>query len=1240
LVGRDVECAELSNLLDAARTSRSAALVLRGEPGVGKTALLGEAQAQASGMQVLSARGVESEAELPFAGLHQLLRPALSLIDRLPSPQAAALRGALGLAERAGDDRFLIAVACLTLLSELTEQRPVLCLIDDSQWLDASSADALLFVARRLDAEGIVILFALRTGEAHRFDARGVPELEVPVLGREAADALITRRAEGAVAPAVRRMLVEQSGGNALALVELPKALSDVQLAGTEPLPRSLPLTPDIERLFLERVRRLPDPAQQVLRFVAAEDSGSLEAVMRASHTAGIDGDSLRAAERAGLVSMRDARIDVRHPLVRSAILQDLSADEYRATHLALAGALDDDTNFDERTWHLAAAAIGPDAEIADALEEVAERARRRSAHAPSSAALERAAELSLGRESKGRRLALAAVAAWHAGQPDRATALRDRADPLVDDPLLRADIVQLRGQIQLRCGVLLDACDILVAGAEDVAPLDTRKALAMLIEAREAAGWAGDNPRSADTGHRAAALPPSDDPTTRFLADLLVGVGKLYEGEAAAALPLVRDVVARADDFDEPSWVTWAATGAQGLGDEDRASELIQRAIALARESGAVDKLTYALLTYVLMGLFAGRLGVATEAAEGLALAREAGLANAQSKHLAMLAWFAAVRGDEAECRTSAQAALELAEASRGAFANAIAQWGLGLLAISRQRGADATAHLERVRDPAPGVGHPYFALLSAPDLVEGCVLAGRTEAAGEAFAVFEGFAQAGGPPWALALAARCRALLADDGEPDFAEALRLHAESDRPLDHARTLLLLGEQRWQHGRRSDAPEPLRAALERFKQLGAAGWADRAREALRAAGEETADGAENLLSRLAPEELQMARLVADGHSNREVAARLFRSPRTVGAQLRRVYAKLGVSSRVELSELGLGTEPPTPLLRSRLARAGLAELFRELRTIRGGELAEALARTVGDPELLVAHRLPDGRYASADGTPESLPPATGDRAIAPVEIGGREVAAIVYDADLEDDGELVDALCAAAGIVIENENLHQESETRLTELQTSRQRIVAAGDAERRRLERNLHDGAQQRLVALAMQLRLAQSHIRDDPAAAEALVTSASDELARSLAELRDLARGLHPATLEHGLGTALESLASRSTVPTAVTCDVGENMPRPVELALFFVACEALANVGKYANATAASIRAWQTGDGVAIEIADDGLGGADSAAGSGLRGLSDRVEALDGLLLVTSPPGAGTVVTAEIPCAAVRS
>ena len=312
------------------------------------------------------------------------------------------------------------------------------------------------------------------------------------------------------------------------------------------------------------------------------------------------------------------------------------------------------------------------------------------------------------------------------------------------------------------------------------------------------------------------------------------------------------------------------------------------------------------------------------------------------------------------------------------------------------------------------------------------------------------------------------------------------------------------------------------------------------------------------------------------------------------------------------------------LLRSRLARSGLADLFRNLRNLDRDALQATLARALGDPGLVVA-------YAGADGT---LPAPTADRSVAPVERDGHQFAALVYDPSLDDDPELVEAVSAAAAIALENEQLQAESQAALSELLASRQRIVAAGDAERRRLERNLHDGAQQRLVALAMQLRLIQADIRRDPAAAEALVTSASGELAQSLAELRELARGIHPAVLEHGICTALESLATRSPVPTAVSWDVAERLPEQIELAAYFVACEALANVAKYADATAASVHLSRTDRSVVIEIADDGGGGANASGGSGLRGLADRVEALGGHLLVTSPPGEGTVVTAELP------
>jgi signal transduction histidine kinase len=323
------------------------------------------------------------------------------------------------------------------------------------------------------------------------------------------------------------------------------------------------------------------------------------------------------------------------------------------------------------------------------------------------------------------------------------------------------------------------------------------------------------------------------------------------------------------------------------------------------------------------------------------------------------------------------------------------------------------------------------------------------------------------------------------------------------------------------------------------------------------------------------------------------------------------------------------------LLRSRLARSGLADLFRDLKTTRGVALQDALAKSLGDPSLVVAYRLPKSLgYADADGRAVLVPPVADGRSAATVESDGTELAALVYDASLDDDPELVDAVRAAAGMALENEHLHAEAEARLVEVQASRERIVAAGDAERRRLERNLHDGAQQRLVALSLQLRLLEGRVGDDPSAQE-LITTASTELAQSLAELRELARGIHPAVLDHGLAAALDSLAARSPVATTVSYEASDRLPEPVELAAYFVASEALANVGKYAEATAVTVRVSQLGAKAVIAIADDGVGGAKENGGTGLRGLADRVEALEGRLTVVSPPGAGTVVTAELPC-----
>jgi DNA-binding NarL/FixJ family response regulator len=910
LYGRDAERARIWELLEAARASRSGALVIRGEAGIGKSALLADARDRAEDMHVLNAGGVESESELPFAGLHQLLRPALHLIDGLPGPQAAALNGALGLGDRGGEDRFLISVACLTLLSDLAERRPVLCLVDDVHWLDTPSADALLFVARRLEAEGIVMLMAARDGDAPRFEARDLPELGLRGLDAEAAGAVVARAADQGLAPSVCDSLVERAGGNALALVELPAALTAGQLAGTESLPEALPLTRGVERLFLERVRLLPEPTQLLLLIVAADDSGLLTPVVRAAETLGVTPESLSAAERVGLVSAQGLRLDVRHPLVRSAIYQAASSSERRAAHLALADAFSGELESDRRAWHRAAAAVGPDPEVAAELESASERARRRSGHAAAAAALERASELSPDPPSAARRLVIAADAAWHAGQPDRALALLDRADPEVSDPPLRAQLDHLRGVIEFRRGSLSHAGAMLMAAAEAIAPHDPRKALELLFDAANTGVDSGDYARVGEAGRLAAALPRSEDDDFTFLAGLLVGVGSLIEGKTTEHVPLVLEVVERADDFDQPRWLVWAAIGAGAVGDLPRGAALLRRAAALARASGAVDALTLVLLAGAVEGIVAGRYEVAAEAEEGLALAHDAGLDNSASIYRAVLAWFAAVQGRDEDCRRLAAEAAEHARAAGLGLANSLAEWAFALVDLSAGRADEAASRLGALAASPPGTSHPYIVLMSTPDLVEACVRAGRDDEARAALAVIEGFAQPGAPTWALALAARCRALCAtgDAARDGFAEALALHAGGGRRFDLARTELLSGEQLRRERRRTEAREHLRAATEAFDSLGAVPWAERARSELRASGETARKRDPSTVDQLTPQELQISRFVSDGLTNKEIAAQLFLSPRTIDSHLRNVFAKLGITSRMQLARMPLGAE--------------------------------------------------------------------------------------------------------------------------------------------------------------------------------------------------------------------------------------------------------------------------------------------------------------------------------------------
>jgi DNA-binding CsgD family transcriptional regulator len=903
LYGREAECAAVEGLIAGAGSSQSGALVVRGDPGLGKSALLGYATERAARMRVLRAVGIEAESELAFAALHQLVRPTLDLLTRLPEPQAAALGGALGLSRVSVQDRFLIGVGVLSLLAEAAEDGPLVCVVDDAQWLDRPSADALTFAARRLEAEGVVLLFAARDGELRRFEAPGLAELRLGRLDAEAAGALLAEHVPTALSGEVRERLVANAGGNPLALIELAGLLSDEQLAGRAPLPDPLPPSAEIERVYLERVRALAPAAQALLLLVAADDTGSLATVFQAAATLGIEPDALAPAEGAGLVRAFDGQIEFRHPLVRSTLYRDATFAQRQAAHRALAGVFDGEQDADRRAWHRAAASPGPDDEVADELEQTARRAQRRSGFAAAARALERAAELSAKGDPRGRRLVAAAQNAWLAGGPEQALALLDRADGLVADGLVRADISHLRGTIGLRCGVPAEAATILAAGAAEVSPLAPAKAIEMLVEAAQAASYAGDAAQIVEFGRRASALLEDDDPDERFTVDVIVGIGSLLAGDAASGVPLLREALALAAGFQDPSRLVHAGACAGYLGEEATEHELYGRAAARARETGAVAMLPYVLEFLARAEAVDGRYAAAAaHASEGLGLARETGQQNSVCHLHASLALIAALRGREEECRSHAAEALALATARGLGYQAALADWALARLDLSLGKPEEALVRLAELAAAGPGESHPFVKLVSTPELVEAAVRAGQTGAAQAALVEFERFARETAPPWTLALVARCRGLLSAGGaaERHFKEALQRHGEGARPFDRARTELIFGEFLRRDGRRKEARLHLRAALDAFERLGAAAWAERARIELRASGETARERDPSTADRLTPQEQQIVRFVAEGSTNKQVAAQLFLSPRTVDHHLRNVFLKLGISSRSEL----------------------------------------------------------------------------------------------------------------------------------------------------------------------------------------------------------------------------------------------------------------------------------------------------------------------------------------------------
>jgi ATP/maltotriose-dependent transcriptional regulator MalT len=914
LYGRDAERALIGGLLEAARASRSGVLVLRGEAGVGKSALLEDARERALDMQVLSCSGIESETQLPFAALHQLLRPILSHAEKLPQPQAGALRGALGLAAGGGDDRFLVSLAVLSLLAEAAEERPLLCLVDDAHWLDDASADAFVFVARRLEAEGIVLLFATREGEPRQFEALELPELQLGGLDAEAAGALLERQAGLELAPEARELLVERTGGHPLALLELASSLTEAELRGGEPLLTPLPVSARLERAFLARVRALPEETQTLLLVAAADDSGDLATVLRAAAQLGVEVEALDAAEQAGLARVRGRQLELHHPLVRSAVYHAAPLSKRQAAHRALAAVLDGEVEADRRAWHRAAASLAPDPSVVNELEQAAERARRRSGFAAASLAFERAAALTEDESQRARRLTAAAENAWLAGQLERVSMLLERTRPLTPEPMLRADIDRYLGLIELTDGAPADACQLFQRAATEVAAVDGDRALQLLNLASVAALYAGDGEAAVAIAELARTLVVEEMPLTRMLVQLLIGLGAHYAGDFERAAISLRSALAVEEELEDdalarqPVGLLFAGRAAFFLGDDHAAARIHREAAARARASGALGVLTQILPRLALAEVWLSRLAPASaNASEGLRLARETHQDDLIAYQLAMLALIAAYRGNEDECRSLGAESHKLASAHGFVLVAEFARWALALLELGLGRADEAFRHALDI-----STSTSFYAAL---DRIEAAVRAGHIESARDWLDSFEPWAETTGAAWARAVVSHCCALLSQDeqeAERLFQTALELQAEAGRPFERARTELAFGEFLRRARRRVEAREHLHAALDGFETLGAELWAERARIELRASGQTARRRHPSTRGQLTAQELQIAHFVAQGLSNREVAAQLFLSPRTVAFHLRNIFRKLGISSRTELARLDLQAASEAP----------------------------------------------------------------------------------------------------------------------------------------------------------------------------------------------------------------------------------------------------------------------------------------------------------------------------------------
>ena len=902
LRGRRAECGVLDGLLEGVRGGRSAVLVVRGEAGVGKTALLAYAVESAPDLRSVRAAGVESEMELAFAGLHQLCWPMLDRLGRLPGPQRDALSIAFGLEAGPAPDRFLVGLAVLSLLSEVAGDRPLVCVVDDVQWLDRASVQVLAFAARRLLAEAVLVIFAAREPGA---DLRGLPELMVEGLRHADARKLLGSVVRRPLDERVADRIVAETRGNPLALLELPRGRSSAELAGGFGLPEALPLPGRIRENFLRQVESLPEQTRLLLAVAAADPTGDLALMRRAAGRLGLGVEAPEQAEETELLDIggMGGQVVFRHPLMRSAAYRAVSPGDRRKVHAALAEVTDAQADPDRRAWHLAQATPGPDEEVAAELERSAGRAQARGGLAAAAAFLERSVLLTAEPARRAERTLAAAQANLQAGAFDKALDLlaRAEADPLDEFSDARMDL--LRGQIAFASGLGGDAPPLLLKAAKRLESLNPEVARETYMCAWRAALFAGRFAGAGDlaeVSHAARALPRPARPPG--LADLaLDGLALLVtEGPAVAAPALQRAASAFASaDISAEEGIRWGWLGqaaASALWDDVRWRAILVRRVQLARDAGALDQLPIDLGSLGMDAAWRGDFAAAAALiAETDAVCAATGARSAPFAAMLM----AALRGDHADAAPLIEVTIAEAEASGQGIAATSAHWAAAILNNGLGRYADALAAARYASQETPPLCMSMWAL---PELVEAAARCNNSQLAADALEWLAETTRPGGTDFGLGIEARSRALVSEGpaAEGLYREAIDRFGRTQLRPELARAHLLYGEWLRRAGRRIDAREQLREAYEMLTVMGVEGFAERARRELLATGENVRKRRVETTGDLTAQEAQIARLARDGLSNPEISTQLFISPRTVEWHLRKIFAKLDISSRKQL----------------------------------------------------------------------------------------------------------------------------------------------------------------------------------------------------------------------------------------------------------------------------------------------------------------------------------------------------